>query len=82
MGGNCWIEILYDRYPEDHMIVSFRTRKNDQSDVNESYDNDNDDYDYDNDRDNDDVDEDADLNRRPVLVRTCPIPSIVCDAPL
>lgn len=40
-----------------------------------------DDDDYDNGRGNDDVDEDADLNRRLVLVRTCPIPSIVCDAP-
>lgn len=30
---------------------------------------------------NDDVDDDADLNRLLALVRTSPIPSIVCDAP-
>lgn len=64
------------------IIASFRTRRKTTMVVFMSYDNDDNDYDYDYDRDNDDVDEDADLNRRPVLVRTCPIPSIVCDAPL
>lgn len=64
------------------IIASFRTWRKTTMVVFMSYDNDDNDYDYDYDRDNDDVDEDADLNRRPVLVRTCPIPSIVCDAPL
>jgi len=55
--------------------------ENDDDDHNDNS-NDDDNDDNDNGYDNDDVGNDADLNRRPVLVRICPTPSIVYDVPL
>jgi len=62
-------------------MTSFRTRGNDRcEDACGSCDYDDDGHDDDG-HGNDDVGDDADLNRRPALVRTCPIPSTACDAP-